>query len=40
MNIGQALELADRSMEAFEEKLHEIELKELYELTNNLRFNR
>jgi len=38
MNIAQALELAGKSLEAFEEKLHEIKLKELYELADNLRF--
>ena len=38
MNIAQALELAEKSMEAFEEKMKDIELKEHYELADNLRF--
>jgi hypothetical protein len=38
LNLGKALELAEQSMEAFQKKLKEIRLKELYELTDNLRF--
>jgi len=38
MNIGQALELAGKSPRAFEDKLHDIKLRELYELVDNLRF--
>ena len=38
MNIEQALELAEKSIEGFEEKIYKIKLKHLYELASNLRF--
>ena len=38
MNVGQALQLAQTSMEDFKQKLHDIKIKELYELADNLRF--
>lgn len=38
MNVGEALSLAGKSMKLFEDKIYEMKLKELYELTDNLRF--
>ena len=38
MRVSEALELAGKSMEHFEDKMVKIKLKELYELTDNLRF--
>lgn len=38
MNISQAIELAEKSMGAFEARLKELSMKELYDLTDNLRF--
>ena len=38
MNIGEALGIAEKSIPSFKEKMEKIRLKELYELTENLRF--
>lgn len=38
MRISEALELARQSIDSFEARLKEFSIKELYELTDNLRF--
>jgi hypothetical protein len=38
MKVADAFKLAEGSMEGFIEKLNSLKLKELYELTDNLRF--
>ena len=38
MRVSQALELAEQSMDSFKASLEELKIKELVELTDNLRF--
>lgn len=38
MRVSEALELAQQSTDSFEAKLRELSMKELYELTDGLRF--
>jgi hypothetical protein len=38
MNVAEAFSLFEKSVKVFEEKISEMRLKELFELTDNLRF--
>lgn len=38
MRVSEALKLAEQSTDSFEGKLEKLSIKELYELTDNLRF--